>query len=107
MTTATGRRTGGARGAARSGLSAVARLVSLITSIVVAVLVIGILLVVLDANSGNQIVKALLDAAKFLAGPFKNVFTLDGHKATIAVNWGLAAVVYAFVGGLIARLLRR
>jgi hypothetical protein len=88
-------------------LSAVARLVSLITSIVVAVLVIGILLVVLDANSGNQIVKALLDAAKFLAGPFKNVFTLDGHKATIAVNWGLAAVVYAFVGGLIARLLRR
>jgi hypothetical protein len=107
MTTATGRRTGGARGVARSGLWAVARLVSLITSIVVAVLVIGILLVVLDANSGNQIVKALLDAAKFLAGPFKNVFTLDGHKATIAVNWGLAAVVYAFVGGLIARLLRR
>jgi succinate dehydrogenase hydrophobic anchor subunit len=103
MTTATGRRTGVARG----GLWALARLVSLVTSIVVALLVIGILLVVLDANSGNQIVKALLDAAKFLAAPFKNVFTLHGHKATIAVNWGLAAVVYAFVGGLIARLLRR
>jgi membrane-bound ClpP family serine protease len=81
--------------------------VSLVTFVVVALLVTGILLVVLEANSGNQIVKGLLDAAKFLAGPFENAFKLHGHKANIAVNWGLAAVVYAFVGGLIARLLRR
>lgn len=92
---------------ARSGLWAVARLVSLATTIVVALIAIGILLVVLDANTGNQIVKALVDAARWLTGPFHNVFKLHGHKATIAVNWGLAAVVYAFVGGLIARLLRR
>jgi hypothetical protein len=25
----------------------------------------------------------------------------------VAVNWGLAALVYGFVGGFIARLLRR
>jgi hypothetical protein len=106
-TTAETRRTGGGVGVARSGLWGLARLVSLVTFVVVALLVTGILLVVLEANSGNQIVNALLDAAKFLAGPFENAFKLQGHKASIAVNWGLAAVVYAFVGGLIARLLRR
>jgi hypothetical protein len=32
---------------------------------------------------------------------------VSSHKATVAVNWGLAAVVYAVIGGFIARLLRR
>jgi hypothetical protein len=37
--------------------------------------------------------------------PFKNLFSPGGQKLQIAVNWGLAAVVYGIVGGLIARLL--
>ena len=84
-----------------------ARIVALITSLVVGVLVIGILLVVLGANQSNDIVNALLDAARFLAGPLDDVFKFDSHKVAVAVNWGLAALVYAFIGGLIARLLRR
>lgn len=93
--------------AARKGLWGVARIVSLITAIVVGLIVIGIVLVLLEANKSNDIVKALLDAAEFLVGPFKDVFKPDGAKAKIAVNYGLAAVVYAIVGGLIAKLLRR
>jgi hypothetical protein len=92
---------------ARRGLWGLARIVSLVTSVVVGLLVIGIVLVLLEANQSNEIVNALLDAGRFLAGPFDNVFNLDGRKATIAVNWGLAAVVYGLIGGLIARLLRR
>jgi len=84
-----------------------ARIVSLITALVVGLIVIGILLTLLEANKGNDIVKAVLDAGKFLVGPFENVFKPDGAKAKVAVNWGLAAVIYAIVGGLIARLLRR
>jgi hypothetical protein len=97
----------GAGRTARRGMWGLARIVGLITSLVVAVLVIGILLVVLGANQSNDIVSALLDAARFLAGPLDDVFKLDSHKATVAVNWGLAALVYALIGGLIARLLRR
>ena len=41
------------------------------------------------------------------AGPFDNGFKLDTHKDNAGVNWGLAAVIYAIVGGFIARLLRR
>jgi hypothetical protein len=86
---------------------AIARLVRLAASIVALVIVAGIVLVLLDANLGNVIVRDIHDAASFLAGPFKNVFSLKGHKANTAVNWGLAAVVYLLVGSLIAGLLVR
>jgi hypothetical protein len=84
-----------------------ARLVRLITSIVVAVIVAGILLVVLEANMSNSIVSNINDAARWLVGPFENVFSLSNPKTEVAVNWGLAAVVYSIVGGVIASLLAR
>ena len=93
--------------AARRGLWGVARLVNLVASIVAAVLVIGILLVLLEANRDNSLVDAVLDAAKWLAGPFDNVFEPDGRKARVAVNWGLATVVYLIAARLITRLLAR
>jgi hypothetical protein len=85
----------------------VARVVNLIARIAAAVLVAAILLVVLEANRSNEIVEAALDAGRFLAGPFKDVFDLSRRKVEIAVNYGIAAVVYLVVAGLIARLLRR
>jgi hypothetical protein len=93
--------------AARRGLWGLARIVRLVTRIVVALLVVGIILVLLEANRNNEIVDWLIGAAEFLAEPFDNVFQPDGRKARVGVNWGLAAVVYAFVGGVIVRLLRR
>jgi hypothetical protein len=92
---------------ARRGLWTIARLVRLVTRVVVGLIVLGILLVLLEANRDNGIVDWLIGAAEFLAEPFDNVFEPDGRKARIGLNWGLAAVVYALVGGLIVRLLRR
>lgn len=83
----------------------IARIVRLVAGIVVGLIVIGIVLVVLGANESNQIVSWFHDAASWLAGPFKNVFHLKNAKANTAVNWGLAAVVYALVAALIVRLL--
>jgi hypothetical protein len=97
----------GAGRTARRGLWGVARIVNLVTALVVGLLVVGIVLVVLEANKSNDVVNWLLDAARFLAGPLDDVFKLHSHKVAVAVNWGLAALVYAVVGGLIARLLRR
>ena len=87
--------------------AALARLVMLAAAVVAAIVVIGILLVVLGANQSNTLVDAAMDAARWLAGPFRDLFTFDSHKTTIAVNWGIAAVVYFAVGRLIARLLAR
>jgi hypothetical protein len=93
--------------AARRGLWGIARIVRLITSVVVGLIVVGILLVLLEANRDNAIVDWLVGAGDFLTEPFHGIFTPDGRKAQVAVNWGLAAVIYGLVGGLIARLLRR
>jgi len=83
----------------------IARIVRLAAGIVVGLIVIGIVLVVLGANESNQIVSWFHDAASWLAQPFKNVFHLKDAKANTAVNWGLAAVVYAVVAAVIVRLL--
>jgi hypothetical protein len=73
----------------------------------VLLILLGILLVVLEANRDNAIVNALIDAGEFLVEPFDNVFDIEKRKTEVAVNWGLAALVYAIAGSLIARLLRR
>jgi hypothetical protein len=93
--------------AARRGMWGVARVVSLITSVIVGLIVVAIVLVLLEANRDNAIVDWLVGAGDFLSQPFHGIFSLDGRKASVAVNWGLAAVIYAVIGGFIARLLRR
>ncbi len=93
--------------ATRSGLLGVARVVRLVTTVVVGLLLVGIALVLLEANRDNAVVDWLVGAGEFLAEPFDNVFSLDGRKARVGVNWGLAAVVYAIAGSLLIRLLRR
>ena len=84
-----------------------ARIVRLATAVVVAVIVVGILIHVLDASTSNAIVAFFDDAASWLTGPFQGIFDLNDRKAQIAVNWGLAAIVYGIVGSVLARLLAR
>ncbi|HEX6460501.1 MAG TPA: hypothetical protein VF032_16395 [Thermoleophilaceae bacterium] len=84
-----------------------ARVVRLATTVAVVIIVAGILIHVLGANTSNGIVSAVNDAAKWLVQPFNSVFHIHNHKTNIAVNWGLAAVIYAVVGGFIARALAR
>jgi len=99
------RHTGNVRGL--RGGAAAARILQLIAGAVAMVLLVGILLVLLGANQQNDIVGALLDAARWLAGPFANMFELDSRKTEVAVNWGVAAVAYLVIANLIARVLAR
>jgi hypothetical protein len=82
-----------------------ARIVRIVTALVVGFIVVGILLHVLGANGGNVVVGFVYDVAGWLVTPFKGLFSVSGAKLQIALNWGLAAVVYGIVGSLIARLL--
>jgi hypothetical protein len=84
-----------------------ARAVRMVTGIVVVVIVAGILIHVLDANTSNAIVSFIDDTANWLTTPFHGMFSPDGKNVRLAVNWGVAAVVYALVGMLLARLLAR
>ena len=82
-----------------------ARVVRLVVGIVALIIVAGILLVVLDANATNSIVSAVHDAGRTLVGPFDGMFSFHSARVAVAVNWGIAALVYLFIGGLIARLI--
>ena len=84
-----------------------ARLVRTLAGLIALVIVAAIVLFVLGANGGNDIVRAIHDAGAWLVGPFKNLFSIHKPKVAMAVNWGLAALAYLVVGHLIASLLAR
>ena len=82
-----------------------ARMVKLAATLVAGVIVLGIVLHVLGANASNAVVKLVYDVDRPLVSPFDTLFNLRNAKVQIAVNWGIAAAVYALAGGLLARLL--
>jgi hypothetical protein len=88
-------------------LTAIARLIRLAAAGVAAVIVAAIILRLLSANPNNAIVKDLHDAGQALAGPFKNLFSIKDGKTAMAVNWGIAALVYLVVGGFLASMIAR
>ncbi|WP_067895725.1 hypothetical protein [Actinomadura chibensis] len=60
----------------------------------VAILALGMLLTWGDANPGNTLVDATLDAGRWLATPFHDVFTRNDPDEQLYINWALAGVVY-------------
>src|SRR2546423_10117778 len=86
-----------AAGAAAATAHLIARVLALIAWLVVLVIAAGIVMVVLKANMGNSVVSSIHDAARFLAGPFDGIFKPHDGKLAVAINWGLAAVVYLVI----------
>ena len=81
------------------------RLVRLVAGIITAIIALAILFVVLDASTGNTIVSHIRDWAHTLAAPFNGIFHLHSAKGTIAINYGIAIVVYLIVAWIIERVI--
>ena len=47
------------------------------TAVVVGIIVVAIVMIVLGANQSNDIVNWFHDAGSWLAGPFKNLFSIQ------------------------------
>jgi|HubBroStandDraft_6_1064221.scaffolds.fasta_scaffold29137_6 hypothetical protein len=73
---------------------------------VAAVLVLHIVLVFLDANPANAIVVFVRGIADRLVGPFQGLFTPKDPKQQVAIDYGLAAVVYLAAGAAVTRVIR-
>jgi hypothetical protein len=84
-----------------------ARLVYFIVSLVVLIILAGILLALLKANPTNSVVSEVHGWGRWLVGPFDGMFSFRRARVALAVNWGIAAVIYLFAAGLIARLISR
>jgi hypothetical protein len=86
---------------------AIARVIRTVAWIVAAIIVAAVLLKVFGANPSNTVVSDIHDAGAWLVTPFKHMFSLSSAKGTMALNWGIAAIVYLAVAHVLASLFAR
>jgi hypothetical protein len=72
----------------------------------VVILGLGILLTWGNANPGNMLVDATLDAGRWLATPFHDVFTRTDPEQQLYLNWAIAAGVYYLMARVLSWLTR-
>ena len=94
-------------------MGAVINLIRLAGLLVAVGIAVGIAFVVLDARERDTLVGDWLDVCRTVVDPFDRLFDLERGKEhlQIAINWGIAAVVYLgaalLVAGLLGRVTRR
>ena len=77
-----------------------------IAAAVIAIILVGyIIFVLIGANGRNDIVRTDSDWAGFFATWFKDLFTPKSPKLNVFLNYGLAALAYLAVGGVLRRVL--
>ncbi|MFD9728582.1 hypothetical protein [Streptomyces sp. NPDC059072] len=91
-----------ARGSNQAG-----RAVALVADLLAFVIALWILLYLLDANRGNELVEFVHDTATWLAGWSYDLFTFGREWVQVVFGYGVAAVVYLLVGHAVAGRLYR
>jgi hypothetical protein len=71
------------------------------------IIVLWIVMRLLDANEANQLVDLVENMASWLAGWSRDMFTVSPEWWRVTLNYGIAALVYLFVGHALARIVRR
>lgn len=89
------------------GSEAVIRVIRVVVGVVVTVFLLHVLFVVFDANQGNGFVELVYTLAKTFVLGLGDVFTPKDEVLGVALNYGLAALVYAVLGQLIIKAIRR
>ncbi|AWL38169.1 MULTISPECIES: hypothetical protein [unclassified Streptomyces] len=90
-----------------TGSSTAARVIAVVADVMAFILVAWILIYLLDANRGNELVRVVHESANWLAGWSYDLFTFDEAWARVVAGYGLAAVVYLFIGHALAGRIRR
>ncbi len=91
----------------RNGANQAGTVIAIVADIMAFILGLWILMYLLDANRANDFVQFIHDAARWLAGWSYDLFTFDEAWARVVAGYGLAAVVYLFVGHAIANRVHR
>ena len=93
----------GAGGRVASVLASIVRWVGLIFA---ALLVIHVIFTVGSANPDNGIVSFVKSWADSLALGFSDLFTPSDEKLRVLVNYGIAAIFWLVVSGILAKIIR-
>ncbi len=89
------------------GTNTAARVISGIGALFAVIEVVYILLILFEANPGNAFFRFMQSIAEPLALFFPGLFDIDNAKLEVVVNYGLAAVFWLVVTGILARLVDR
>jgi hypothetical protein len=81
--------------------------IAAIAGILALIIALAIAFRILAANPDNAIVSFINDLSRGLVGPFDGMFKPRDRKVEVAVNWGIALLVYLAVGALLSRLVHR
>jgi len=101
-----GRRPHGDRGAGRTQVLHVVYLVARVVFLLLALAVgLGIVFTLTPSNPDNGLVRTSLSLAETAAGPFQDLFTVDGDpERALLVNYSVAGVLYLLTAALVTRL---
>ncbi|HET9379921.1 MAG TPA: hypothetical protein VFP69_03705 [Streptomyces sp.] len=91
----------------RSGAGQAGTVIAIVADVMAFILGLWILMYLLDANQSNELVQFVHDAARWLAGWSHDLFTFDEEWARVVCGYGLAALVYLFVGHAVAHRVQR
>ena len=89
------------------GADTVANIIRVVVGLIMTIFVLHILFVGFHANHGNEFVSFVYMLAKTFVLGLGDVFTPNDAVLGVVLNYGLAALVYAVLGQLIIKLLRR
>jgi len=92
---------------ARRGADLVASVLRVIGLLIVAVLVLFIVLTLLDANFGNAFAATVKDLAGTFDLGLSNLFLPAQPKLRVALNYGVAAILWYVITAVVVRLVRR
>lgn len=81
-------------------------IIAVVADVMAVILGLWILMYLLDANRANELVRFVHSTARWLASWSYDLFTFDKAWARVVCGYGLAAVVYLFVGHAIAGRVR-
>ena len=88
-------------------VSFLAGLVRWIGLIFAAFLVLYVIFVIGDANAANGIVSFVKGWAESVSLGFKDLFQPSDPKLSVLVNYGIAAIFWLVVSGILAKVIRR
>jgi hypothetical protein len=91
----------------RTASGTAARVISLVGAVFALIEVIYILLILFGASATNGFFKFISSLAEPLALFWPGLFPIDNYQLNVIVNYGLAAVFWLVVAGILARLVGR
>ncbi|HEX2142919.1 MAG TPA: hypothetical protein VHG10_00270 [Glycomyces sp.] len=86
----------------------IVHIVTAIFGLIALIILLHLAFILLEANPANPLVNFIGDLANWFAWLFRDMFTnIEDPKVRAVVNYGIAALVYLAIGGILSGVGRR